>query len=209
MSLLDDYKQKLNQDIAENLDLIKVANSLIGPVGVGPGLNSRQAEQITESAFANVHAGWEIFIENCFLNYMVGLQTASGYKPTRYVLPKDLEHANKLVSSGRDFFPWGKPKTVWEQAEYCFVDGEPFRTALESASTDLIEMTVIRNEISHRSKTSNEKFRSFVRGKLKTAPPDITPGQFLVTTRPKTIGTTFISYYSKKLKITADKIVPS
>lgn len=209
MSVLDECRDKLIQDIDESLGLIVTANSLVSLAGLIVRLSTRQVEQITEWAFVNVHTDWENFMEDCFLTYMIGIQTLSGYKPVRYVFPKDLEHAMKMILAGRDFFQWTKPKRVWEQAECCFENGEPFRTALESVASELAEMTTIRNEIVHRSKPSNDKFKSFVRSKLKTAPPNITPGQFLATIKPKTTGTTFITAYCKKLKVLAKEIVPN
>jgi hypothetical protein len=198
----------LIQDIEESLGLIITANSLVSLAGLTVSLSTRQVEQITEWAFVNVHKDWENFIEDCFLAYMTGVQTLSGYKPARYVLPNDVEHALKLILAGRDFFQWAKPKRVWEEAELCFENGEPFKTALESAAAELAEMTTIRNEIVHRSKPSNDKFKTFVRHKLKTAPPNITAGQFLTTIKPKTTGTTFMVAYCKKLKVIAKKVVP-
>jgi len=184
-------------------------NSLTSSMRLPTNISIKQLEQITEWAFVNAQTSWENFIEACFLAYMIGNQTVSGYKPVRYVLPNDEQHALKLILAGRDFFQWTKPKRVWEEAELFFENGEPFRATLESVAAELAEMVTIRNAIVHRSKVSNEKFKTVVRHKLKTAPPNITPGQFLATIKPKTMGTTFVVSYCRKLKIIAGKIVPS
>jgi hypothetical protein len=209
MSILDDQRDKLITDIDESLGLIVTANSLSSSTGLTINFNIRQIEQITEWVFVNVHTGWEKFLEDSFLSYMTGTQTLSGFTPVRYVLPKDIEHALKLILAGRDFFQWSQPKRVCEQAELCFENGVPFKALIESTTVELSEMTTIRNAIVHRSSIAKEKFKTLVRNKMKTAPPDVTPGQFLAMLMPKTTNETFIAFYCKKLKVIATKIVPN
>lgn len=208
MSILDQYRNDLTKDIDDSLGLIRTVNSLLSITELHTKLSVAQSEQILEWAFVNVHTSWENFIEDCFLAYMLDSQTLSGYKPVRYVFPKDEQHALGLILAGREFFQWTRPRRIAEQAELCFKNGEPFSSVIESAATDLVEMTTIRNAIVHRSTVSTEKFKTLVRNKLITAPLNITPGQFLATLKPETTRTTFISGYYNKLKVIAGKIVP-
>lgn len=209
MNNLDSFRDDLIQDIDDSLSLIKTINTIVSTLGLPLNLSIQQRDTIVEWAFVNIHTEWENFLESCFLTYMLGSQTISGYKPVRYVFPKDGQHALGIILAGRDFFQWTKPARVREQAELCFANGEPFRTVLESATTDLTEMTIIRNAIVHRSMVSQNKFKILVRNKLKTAPLGVTPGIFLATTKPKTLQTTFLNNYCAKLKVIAKKIVPS
>lgn len=209
MSTLDSFRDDLIRDIDETIKLIKTVNAILSLATLPVNLSPRQRDTIVEWAFVNLHAEWENFLENCFLTYMLGSQTESGYKPIRYVFPNNEQHALGLILAGRDFFQWTKPTKVKEQSDLCFENGEPFRPVLESATADLTDMTIIRNAIVHRSLVSQNKFKSLVRNKLKTAPLSISPGIFLATTKPKTLQTTFLSSYCSKLKVIAKKIVPS
>lgn len=208
MSTPDSFRDDLIRDINDALELIKTVNMIFSITSLSTNINKRQRDIIVEWAFVNLHAEWENFLESCFLSYMLGGQTASGYKPERYVFPDNEQHALRLATAGRDFFQWTKPDRVKDEACLCFKNGEPFRVVLESTSTDLAEMTVIRNAIVHKSISATEKFKTLVRNKLKTAPLDITPGIFLATVKPKTVRITFFTGYCNKLQVIAKKVVP-
>jgi len=208
MSTLDSFRDDLIRDIDESSNLIRTVNRIMSTTGLPINLSVSQRDTIVEWAFVNVLTTWENFLENCFLTYMLGAQTASGYGPVRYVFPNDKQHALGVILAGREFFQWTNPKKVKEQADLCFENGEPFRTVLDPATADLMEMNTIRNTIVHRSMVALENFKILVRDKLKTAPLGIRPGVFLTTTRPKTLQTTFLSSYCNKLRLIAKKIVP-
>jgi hypothetical protein len=208
MSALDHFRDDLIQDIDDALNLIRIIITISSITTLPTNLSSKHRETIVEWAFVNLHTEWENFLENCFITYMLGGHTDSGYSPVRYIFPKDEQHAMGIILAGRDFFQWTKPIRVKEQSVLCFENGEPFRSVLESTMTELNEMTNIRNAIVHKSATAMEKFRGLVRNKLKTLPLAMTPGVFLVTTKPKTLSATFLSGYCRKLKIISGKLVP-
>jgi hypothetical protein len=209
MNTLDIHRDEFIQGVDDSLALVRTANAIQSTPGLSINLTIVQAERILEWAFVSIHTSWEIFLERCFLTYMQGGQTSSGYKPIRYVFPNDEQHALKLLLSGKDFFPWTSPTKVLDAAELCFQDGAPFRNVLEPSATDLMKITTIRNAIVHRSKISTEKFRTLVRNEMKTAPLNITPGQFLSMIKSQQVKTTYISYYCNKLKLAAHQIIPN
>jgi hypothetical protein len=208
MSTLESFRDDLIRDIDETLNLIRTVNAIMSQTGLSINLSVSQRDTIVEWAFVSVLAAWENFLENCFLTYMLGDQTASGYRPVRYVFPSDRRHALGIILAGREFFQWTDPKRVKKQADLCFENGEPFRAVLDSATTDLVEMNTVRNAIVDRSMVALENFKSLVRDKLKTAPLGIRPGIFLATIKPMTLQTAFLSGYCNKLRVIAKKIVP-
>jgi len=208
MSDLDHFRDDLIQDIDDALNLIRIITAISEIKTLSPNLSSKHRETIVEWAFVNLHGEWENFLENCFLTYMLGEHTDSGYAPKRYISPKDKEHALKIILAGRDFFPWTKPDRVKEQSMLCFEKGEPFCLVLESTMTELNKITIIRNAIVHRSTVAMDKFKTLVRDELKTLPPAMTPGAFLVTTKPKALQRTFLVSYCSKLRTIAGKLVP-
>lgn len=160
-------------------------------------------------AFVRIYTAWEYFLEKCFLAYMMGEETTSGFCPVRYVLPVDEEHAKQLALGGRDYVQWTDPSTVRAKAKLCFKDGEPFDDILSSATKALQDINTVRNAIVHRSLTALEKFMHLVREELTSVPSDISPGKYLLTLKTGTIRATYFSSYQGKLIIYAKKIVPS
>jgi len=209
METLETFRDELCRNIDESLNLIQTVNSIISQPSLPVNLSIEQRDFIFEWAFVKVHAAWETFLENCFLTYMLGGHTASGFAPVRYVFPNNEQHALDIILAGRDYFRWTDPSIVKKQSNLCFQNGEPFGEGLDLAMEDLQEMNTVRNAVVHRSRAALERFKSLVRGKLLTAPLDITPGKFLITTKPGTVRRTYFGHYCNKLKVIANKIVPS
>jgi hypothetical protein len=172
-------------------------------------LSTTQRDSIVEWAFVRVHAVWEGFLESCFIAYMLGAKTESGFAPVRYVFPKDEEHALSMVLANREYFPWTAPEALRRQSVLCFQDGSPFWDILGEATTELQEVNTLRNYVLHRSRVSEEKFKSLVRDKLLTVPPDVTPASFLLSARSGTAQRTFMAHYCNKLTVVSNKIVPA
>jgi len=143
------------------------------------------------------------------VTYMLGIHTASGFAPVRYVSPHSEQHALDMVLAGRDYFPWTAPEATRRQSIICFQDGEPFRQILDSTATELQEINTVRNAVVHRSRKALEKLKSLVRDKILTAPPDITPASFLLKTKSGTANRTYLTHYCNKLIVIANKIAPA
>ena len=209
MNSLESLLDNLLRNIEDSLDLIRTVNAIISQPGFSVNLSSEQRDFIVEWAFVKVHAAWESFLESCFIAYMLGVQTVSGFTPRRYVFPNDEQHALNMILGDREYFPWTAPAAVRKQSILYFEDGQPFRQILESTTTELQEMNTLRNAVVHRSQVATEKFQSLVRDKILTAPPDISPARFLLETKSGTRrGRTYFSYYCDKLRVVANKLVP-
>ena len=184
MDSLASFRDDLLRNIEESLDLIRTVNSIICLCFVRGHLESLQ-------------------------DYMLGVQTAAGFAPRRYVFPSNEQHALDIVLGSREYFPWTAPDSVRRQSILCFEDGQPFRQILDSTTTELQEINTVRNAVVHRSRVAVEKFKSLVRDKILTAPPDVTPARFLLATKSGTTGRTYFSHYCNKLRIVVNKVVPA
>lgn len=209
MSSLESCRDNLLRSMEESLDLIRTVNAMVSQSGLEVNLSAAQRDFIVEWAFVRVHAAWEGFLENCFIAYMLGVQTTSGFAPVRYVFPNDQQHALDMILAGREYFPWTAPGALRRQSLLCFQDGRPFRQILDEATTELQEMNTVRNSVVHRSRVAVEKFKSLVRDKMLTAPPDVTPASFLLTAKSEIAQRTFFFYYCNRLTVVANKIVPA
>jgi hypothetical protein len=117
-------------------------------------------------------------------------------------------HALELVLSGRDYVPWNSASEATRRSALYFQDGEPYRSALETAATELDEMNTIRNRITHKSINSKSKFNEFVRRKFGHGVHGMTPGRFLLTSPPSPPPNTVLDYYIEIIRIASNMIAP-
>lgn len=209
MAVLETYKDELLQTIDDGLNLIRTVNQIISTSSLPVNFTLEQRDFVIEWVFVNIHTAWENFIEDCFLAYMLGEQTASGFAPVRYIFPSNEGHALDIILAGRDYFRWTDPGIVKRHSQLCFENGEPFQTALDSRITRLQDMNTIRNAIVHQSHIALDRFKSLVRKELLTAPLGITPGKFLTRIKPKTTRTTYFNSYCDAVRFVSNRIVPS
>lgn len=206
MSNLESFRDNLTKNIEDSISLIQTANTIISQSSLPVRLTIEQRDFIVEWALVKVHAAWESFLESCFIAYMLGEQTSSGFTPLRYVFPNDEQHALNLILAGREYFPWTSPSAVRRQSTLCFQNGQPF-SAIVNSMVELQEINTLRNAIVHGSRVAVEKFKTLVRDKILTVPPSINPSTFLLTSQSR--QKTYFTYYCNKLSTIADKIVPS
>jgi hypothetical protein len=70
-------------------------------------------------------------------------------------------------------------------------------------------MNTIRNAVVHKSHVAIDKFNTLVRDKKLTLPQNFTPADFLLATKPGLLTRTYLHHYYNKLRVVANKIVPS
>lgn len=192
--ILNDLERNINN--CQNL-VTKVKNL---------GIHRIQVEMITELAFLRVFIAWENFLEDSFIRYLVGAKSPSGYIPNRFVNPANMEIAKNIISGERRvYIRWNSAGEVIARSEIYFKGGEPYGNVLRGATTDLNEMNVIRNRITHMSAISKAKFSNFVRRRFGHGKRGMTPGRLLLT--PQVTQTTFFDYYIDIIKTTSKIII--
>lgn len=121
---------------------------------------------------------WERFIEQCFIEYMLGEKSTVDYLPNRYVLPTDADHAYKIVQNVNQYPDWTDIAKITTNADNFFENGGPFAT-LRTMKATLTEIKKVRNAIAHTSKRAKSDFENLVRSKVGHSPDGITPAKFL------------------------------
>ena len=192
------------------LDFQKGINSSINLISriQNLGIPRIQLEIIVEMAFLRIFVAWESFLEESFIRYAVGAASPSGYTSNALIHPQNIGHALELVLSGRDYVPWNSASEVTRRSALYFQDGEPYRSALETAATELDEMNTIRNRITHKSINSKSNFNAFIRRKFGHGVRGMTPGRFLLTLPSSPPPNTFLDYYIEVIRIASNMIVP-
>lgn len=205
-------REEFERQISDNFSLIE---SLVEikkthkKLKIKPTLSQDNIYLVAELSFLKIFVAWEQFLENSFINYMLGGETNRGRRAKRYIFPKDSKHALSIVCEGRPFANWATPSEVIRKAELFFARGKPFKDSLWPIQGTINDMQTIRNYLAHMSIESREKFKELVRSELTYFPYKNTPGKFLLTknpsARPQII---FLRYYTDILKNTAKKIIP-
>lgn len=178
----------------------------------GPKLSSLEVELIAEFSFLNIFVAYEVFLERLFIRYMMGGEGSRGYKPKRYVFPKDEDHAkNMTLQDYVSYTDWTTPDKVKRRAEYCFKNGEPFKSNIDAFIQVLQDIKTVRNHITHSSVDAQDKFEERARFYLGTLPPGkvLKVGEFLLSHDPRaTSGQIFIEYFCDQLKDFSRRIAP-
>jgi hypothetical protein len=164
---------------------------------------------MTEMAFLRAYLAWEVFLEETFVSYLLGMRPPRGRSPRRYTFPPNRRAAEQwVIPEGRPFAKWDAV-AVANRAERFFRSGGPFTSSLRSQQSAFDDMKTIRNAIAHESQNAQAKFESLVRVKLTSLPPRLTVGAFLLATVPgSTPATSFLELYLSKLELVASLIVP-
>jgi hypothetical protein len=201
---------ELSRSLKEARKIIADAQKWSVPQQIGgrPQITPRRRDLLVELAFLRAVSGWEIFLEESFLLYLLGHQPPRGRSPRRYGFPPDRAAAHEWCADGKDYAKWS-PAEVKKRANRWFKDGKPFTPALQGQQSRLDQLITIRNAIAHDSASAKSKFENIVRNELQTLPPGTTVGNFLLTTKPgATPPTSFIEFYLEQLEHVALDIVP-
>lgn len=141
-------------------------------------------EFVVEAAFLKAFIAWETIQEEVFVDYLVGMPSASGNTMTRYGQPLDRAHANRLLIGIGRFADWSTPDTVRKLANNFLQNGEPFERILSSSHSDLIDLKTIRNAAAHVSSSTTQQLDGLASRRLGRNVSGITVADFLLAMDP-------------------------
>jgi len=178
----------------------------------GPRLLLEEVDLIFELAFHKVFIAYEVFLENIFVGYMLGAESPQKYKPHRYVSPQDEAHARKMILQDYSgYADWSTPSKLINRAEYCFKNGEPFKSGMSAMYSVAQDIKTIRNAISHKSIKTHDKFKEVVRRYLVTLPAGqkITVGWFLrLQNNSTTVPQDYLDMFCQEILNFSSRIAP-
>lgn len=174
-----------------------------------PRITAKRRDAIVELAFFRALNGWESFLEETFILYMLGQQAPRGRKARRYGFPPTEEAAYDWVADGRDYAKWTHADVV-KRAERLFTGGRPFTPVLQKQPNLFKQAKTIRNALAHDSRSAQQKFEALIRDQLGALPPNMTVGSFLLSTKPKSAPPiSFLEFYLGEIEKAAQEIVPT
>jgi len=137
-------------------------DSIMGWEVLYPG----QARRIVALAFMNLVVGWEEFVEACFVRYLTGSASPSGWAPKlRLSACKNIRHAYAVIAGTTSFdvtkqyLNWSSWPEIESRAEVFFVGGKPFTKLSEAQRQRLKDSQIIRNRVAHSSTKCREDFK--------------------------------------------------
>lgn len=141
---------------------------------------------ISESAFLKMFVGWETFLENSFIDYLINEESILHRRPAKWATPIDRKHANQIIIGNQKYMDWSNPEIVRAISKIFFHQGYVFDTALSAINADLMDMKTIRNSAAHLSSTTSDKLDGLATRILATPCTNYTAYQLLFATDPRT-----------------------
>lgn len=183
VDILNNYKQNI-QDAVDMLDFAyaQYANGRYK-------YNSSIRMFISRNSFLKIFITWENFLEDSFLNYMLGKLSTTGRALVRYVNPSDYEHAQKLLIGTQRYFDWGNVENVRKISKLYFENGDPFNSIISSIVIDLSDLRVVRNAAAHISSTTSTQLDAVASRKLARRIVNIDVSDFILSNDPNSNGT--------------------
>ena len=163
-----------------------------------------------EAIFLRVFRAYENLLEETFVSYLVGEQSASGNAVPCFVTPRDRDHARAIVTSSQPFLDWTSPPVVITRSETYINGGDPVRSAITASQQYLQIAKKLRNHIAHNSRESTQEFRKVVQEFLLTLPVQLPSAGELLAQRPARGPANrmeVLEYFIEKLESTAKAIV--
>jgi hypothetical protein len=158
-------------------------------------LHPRQAQKIVALCFMDIVAVWEDFVESCFIRYLAGATSPSGYKPSlRSGSAKSILHAYQLASGrptfkvGTHYLQWQSWNEVISAARVFYENGEPFSLLSPLQRERLGDATKIRNRVAHTSAKCMKDFGVVSRRHVSRVHRGFSVGQLLINKSNKGFG---------------------
>jgi len=163
-------------------------------------------EFIVTSAFLKMFIYWEEFLENLFINYLVGEPSIDGTQVNTFVSPQSQEHAHKILIGTQKYVDWANHEIVRRLASIFFENGDPLATNIASISSELSDLKTIRNAAAHISSTTQNKLDALASRITSRTVSNISVSKLVMTLDPNNQSITILQGYQNILDISAENI---
>lgn len=143
---------------------------------------------IVDSSFLRIFIEWESFLEEAFVQYLLGNASGAGRAANRHVRPIDPDHARRLLIGTQKYVDWANPEIVRTLARLVFAGGEPFHSILSSINSDLLDLRTIRNAAAHLTSTTSASLDGVATRRLNRTQSHITVADFILQIDPNGAG---------------------
>ena len=167
-----------------------------------------QRDFIIESSFLKFFISWENFLENSFLDFLLGEPSIRGTVILRHANPIDRSHAHKILIGTQKYVDLANPEIVRRLSKLYFDNTNPIETVISSIQTDIFDLKTIRNAAAHISSTTSHEIDALATRKLQRQCINFTVSQLILAFDPAAaVNTqTFLTTYTNLLDAAADNI---
>lgn len=142
-----------------------------------------EREIVTEACFLKLFITFEEFLEKSFFHYLTGRMSTVRWRPSKYAKPPTVEHAQRMLAGRQSYVDWSTPDTVKNRAENYFLDGEPFKTPINSAHQHWKDMKTVRNSTAHMSQNTQVKLDNLFKHWTGNVKPGVSVYEVLMSQR--------------------------
>ena len=210
MSNLETRLDKLLENFETECDynLSLYASSLQLYIDHSDLFSEMMRNMVVEYAILKLFGKWEKFLEDIFIEYMLGEHSRNGQMVNRYVNPINREHAYKMIQNVNLYPDWSDVEKILTNARNFFENGGAFEI-LKTVKAELTSLKKVRNSIAHISIRAKKDFENLVQGKIGYLPDGITPAKFLIEFRTgrERNAPTYCEHYIAYLKDTAKLLI--
>jgi len=199
---LTNYRANISQCI-QNLNIAFTTDAAGAYIYSQP-----QRDFIIESSFLKFFISWENFLENSFLDFLLGEPSIKGTVIRRHAIPVDRSHAHKILIGTQKYVDWANPEIVRRLSKLYFDNTNPIETIISSIQTDIFDLKTIRNAAAHISSTTSHEIDALATRKLRRQCINFTVSQLILAFDPvAAVNTqTFLTTYTNLLDAAADNI---
>ncbi len=161
---------------------------------------------MTEAAVLKIFIAWERYLEQSFLEYLMGAPSTTGTSLTCYLRAPSVDHAKRVLVGTQRYVDWSNPEIVVLLADLYFSGGAPYHVALSSIQSDLFDLRSIRNAAAHLSTTTSHQLDQLALRELGRASTGVSVYDLVTSYDPKTSGKTILQTYIDMLQAAATLI---
>jgi len=170
-------------------------------------INADLRKFISQSAFLKIFIAWETFLEQSFLDYLMGEPSVLNNRPAKWATPRDKSHANQLLVGTQKYVDWANPDITKKLSDIYFHQGYVFNSQLSAIRTELLDLRTIRNSAAHLSSSTSSKLDGLSSRLLSRQCNNYTAYKLLFSVDPNTQnGNLILDNYLTLLDVSAEII---
>lgn len=201
-NLLIEFEEECNNDLKIYFTSLQLYNEH------SDIFSETMRNMLVEYTILGLFGKWEKFLEEIFIEYMLGGHSCNGISAIRYVSPIDKEHAYRMIQNVNLYPDWSDVDKILTNARNFFEGGGAFEI-LKTLKSDITSLKKVRNAIAHTSIRAKKDFENLVQGKVGHLPDGISPARFLIEYKigRERDSSTYCEYYITYLRDTAKILV--
>ncbi len=194
---LQQVKDSFLNTINESRDLY---SHCLSPVGL-------HTDSGVEAAFLQLHKNWEVFLEETLVCLLNGQIVISGNPVTPKLTISDRELVRSILYQDKNYMEWTDETIIKKRFERHLNIPNRIIDTLNTISTELKDITKIRNFIAHSSGTAKTKYENLVQARLGGNPSTARASFFLKANDTADTSQTFFEKYIGTLEIAAENMI--